>query len=106
MYLPHNSINKFQRVALYFLEGFIAIPIFICQYWIWQKCDFRLTYDGEYPNLLRIVWQQWKRIFRVRSSVGAHLFYFIKFEEDKQNEKAYIIDAYNRFDVNLRNRPY
>lgn len=33
--------------------------------------------EGEYPDLLRIVWQQWKRIFRVRSLLVRTFFVFL-----------------------------
>ncbi len=40
---------------------------------------FRSTCEGEYPDLLRIVWQQWKfAFFGCVLLLKAHLFYFPK----------------------------
>jgi hypothetical protein len=39
-------------------------------------------------------------------SIGGAPFYFIEFEEDKQNEKDHFFNANNGFDIILRHRSY
>ena len=77
--MPHNWINKFRGITLYFFRGFYVYTPFHMSIMDLAKMRFRSTCEGEYPDLLRIVWQQWKfAFFGCVLLLKAHLFYFPK----------------------------
>lgn len=72
--MPHNSINKFYGIALYFYRGFCDYTHFHLLIMDLAKMRFPLSKYGEYPNIVENCVATMETHFSVRSLFGAHLF--------------------------------
>ena len=80
IYMPHNSINKFYRITLYFYRGLCNYALFVFIKSGFGKMQIPLDEHGENPDLLRIVWQQWKSAFSGAFFHGSAPFYFYQIQ--------------------------